>query len=176
MAVLYTVKRTGGFADAVVTEGGKEVAQIRPKGTGTFELESADGALWRLDPRVAGEIRPFSLVVTPASGTGTPVLRIQNHVFQHGGRFYMLMGIPEDRHPKDHLIGGRFIIRLDRFPFTNMEDIDRETWGRLRRLRGVSVGEIGGLGLDGHTVELSDELGPIGLQLAAASYLLYSTA
>jgi hypothetical protein len=38
------------------------------------------------------------------------------------------------------------------------------------------VGEVSGLGIDGHHVKVEKELEDIGLQLAASSYLIYSTA
>jgi hypothetical protein len=176
MPVEYTIRRTGKTYEAVISSEGKEVASISAGEGLTRTLEAAGDGSWRLDPRVHGEVRPFSMNVTAAEGDAEPVLTIRNHVFRHGGKFYMLTGIPEDLPPANHMLGGRYICRLDRFPFHDLETIDGETWGRLKRQRGPAVGEIDGLGLEGHRVKLSEELQGIGLQLAAASYLLYSTA
>jgi hypothetical protein len=175
MAVKFNVKRVGGVADAVITSEGKEVATMSRRADRRFELSIMEDGSWTLDPRVNGEVRPFSLEATSHDLPSVPVLTIMNHVFQYRRNFYLMMGIPEDVHPRDHLLGGRHIIRLDKFPFSTLGEVDRETWGRLKRLRGVSVGQIAGLGLDGHSVELTDELKEIALPLAAASYLLYST-
>ena len=170
------MRREGKVSDASILEGGREVARIAPHGGMAYRMEAPGDGSWDLDPRVSGEVRPFSLEVTAAGDSGSRVLTILNHIFVHAGAFYMFMGVPEHVHPRDHILGQRFIIRLDKFPFSSLEEVDRETWGRLRRLRGVSVAEMRGLGPDGHTVKLSEELRPIGLILAAASYLLYSTA
>jgi hypothetical protein len=113
--------------------------------------------------------------VTALEGEHEPLLTIRNHVFFHGSKAYYLTGIPEDVRPANHILGRRHISRLDKFPFSRLEDIDMETWGRLRRHRGVSVGTIDGLGLDRLRVSLSGELEDVGLPLSAASYLLYST-
>jgi hypothetical protein len=44
------------------------------------------------------------------------------------------------------------------------------------RFREVPVGEISGLGIQGHHVKVDKELEDIGLLIAARSYLIYSTA
>lgn len=141
----------------------------------SFRLESTAKETWELNPRVHGEVRPFSMNVTASGDQKGPVLTIRNHVFFHGGRAYLLTGIPEDVSPADHVLGKRHVSRLDKFPFSSLESIDSETWGRLKRHRGVSVGTFGGLGLGEFRVMLSQELQDVGLPLAAASYLLYST-
>lgn len=171
----FIVRRSKG-AVAIVSSDGKDVATMRPLASGGFELEMASGGEWTLGPRVKGEVRPFSLEIAPLGSPPTQTLTIRSHVFQYGGRFYMMKGTPEDVHPRDHVLGERHIIRLSKFPFSSLDEVDRETWGRLGRLRGESVGKIGGLGVEGHTVELSDELEGIGVLLAAASFLLYSAA
>ena len=174
--VEYAVKRTGKTSDAVIRSGGTKVASLRDEGNLLFRLESTSNGNWKLNPRVHGEIRPFSMNVTTSGGSEEPVLTIRNHVFRHNGKTYILSGIPEDVRPAEHILGGRHICRLDTFQFSNLEDIDLETWGRLRRHRGVSVGTVEGFGLGEYKVRLSEELEDIGLQLSAASYLLYATA
>ncbi len=176
-SVTYTVKRTRGPSEAVINSGGKEVARIRPVGKHMFSLETNEGMRLLLDPHVHAEIRPFSLNITAHSeGRTEQVLTIRNHIFKHAGEFYMLTNVPEGMHPADHILGRRYICRLVNFPFSDIADVDHETWGRLRRNRGAVVGEMDGLGLEGHTVRLSSELQDISLPLAASSYLLYSTA
>ena len=48
---------------------------------------------------------------------------------------------------------------------------------KLKRFRGVPVGEASGLGAtpEGHHVKVNDELDDIGLFLAAISYLMYAS-
>ncbi|MDE1853331.1 MAG: hypothetical protein KGI38_06245 [Thaumarchaeota archaeon] len=174
MKAEYIVKRTGRVFDAVISSNGRTVATLSRENS--LRLSSAAGEAWTLDPRVRGEIKPFSMRVTLSNGPEEPVLTIMNHVFFHNAKAYMLTGIPEDLHPADHILGRRHVNRMDKFPFSSLEEIDRETWGRLKRYRGVSVGTIDGLGLDGFKVELSSELEAIALPLTAAAYLLYSTA
>lgn len=176
MSIEYTIKRAGKPSDAVISSGGTKVANLRGEGNLLFRLEAAGEGDWKLDPRVHGEIRPFSMNVTAGAGSEEPVLTIKNHVFRHDRKMYMLSGIPEDVHPAEHVLGGRHITRLDQFEFSRLEDIDMETWGRLRRHRGVSVGTIEGFGLEEYKVKLSKELQDIGLPLSAASYILYATA
>lgn len=171
----FNVRGVGKVPDAVVSEGGREEARVSGGEGQSFRLESEDGRSWDLDPRVHGEIRPFSMRVSATGRPGEPVLTIRNHVFFHGGKPYMMTGIPEDVTPADHVLGRRHINRLDTFPFSTLEEIDPETWGRLRRHRGVSVGTFDGLGLKEFRVRLAEELGGIALPLVAASYLLYST-
>ena len=168
----YTVRRSGKPSDAVIWRGGERMATLRGEGSLSFRLESVAKGSWLLDPRVHGEIRPFSMNVT---ADGEAVLTIRNHVFFHGSKAFMLTSIPEDVHPAEHVFGKRHINRLEKFPFSRLEDIDLQTWGRLRNQRGVSVGTIDGFGMDEITVTLSPELEDFGLQLSAASYLLYST-
>ena len=171
----YAVRRVGRTSDADISSGGMRVATLRGEGNQRFRLDSTAKESWVLDPRVHGEIRPFSMNVTVSGSPREPVLTIRNHVFFHNAKAYMLTAIPEDVHPAEHVLGTRHVSRLDKFPFARLEDVDLQTWGRLRRHRGVSVGTIGGLGLDEFRVTLSEELQDIGLQLSAASYLLYST-
>ena len=169
----YEVTRTGRVSDAAVRADGANVGSIHAKGERVFMLESNRGS-WLLDPRVHGEIRPFSMRIS-GIGTSAPDLTIRNGVFFHDSRTYMMTGIPEDVHPKEHLLGRRYISRLDNFPFSDLEGIDHETWGRLKRHRGVTVGTMERLRLDKLKVELAGELEDIGLPLSATAYLLYST-
>jgi len=57
-----------------------------------------------------------------------------------------------------------------------LTDLDHHIKHKLRRYRGVAVGEVSGLGIDGHHVKVEKELEGIGLLIAASSYLIYSTA
>ena len=170
----YAVRRGGKTSDASVSLGGERVATLRGGENLQFRLDSSTGS-WVLDPRVHGEVRPFSMNVTAVGPSREPVLTIRNHVFFHDAKAHMLTAIPAEVHPAEHVFGARHINRLERFPFTRLEDVDLQTWGRLRGLRGISVGTIDGLGLEEFRVTLSPELQDIGLQLSAASYLLYST-
>jgi hypothetical protein len=176
MLLRFIIRANGGTKNAIVESEGKKVADLRRGQYTQFSLESELGRNWVLDPRVHGEIRPFSMVVVLPGQPDAPVLTIRNHVFFHRSKAYLLTGIPEDVRPGEHLLGKRHVSRLDSFPFTKLEDIDLETWGRLRRNRGASVGTIDGVGQESFRVELSPELEDIGLPLAAAAYLLYTTA
>ena len=129
-----------------------------------------------MDPRVHGEIRPFSMSVTPPGGGEVPSLTIRDHLFFHRQRAYLLTGIPEEVHPADHLVGKRHVSRLDTFPFSTLEEVDAETWGRLRRHRGVAVGIVEETEPGHYRVALSQELEEIGLPLAAASFLLFTAS
>jgi hypothetical protein len=174
--VSFTVKRSGRPAEATVTSGSTTVAHLQADESRAL-LTATDGRRWVMDPRVQGEVRPFSLAVSEETPSGPePVFTIRSHLFEHGEQMYMLTNIPEGLHPAEHGSGRRYICRLVNFPFKTVSEIDHETWGRLRRHRGVPVGEVDGLGHYGHTVRLGEELRDIALPLAVASYLLYSTA
>ena len=88
----------------------------------------------------------------------------------------MLTNHPEGKHWNEYVSGIRYISRLDNFPYSDLREIDHHVKHELLRFRGVSVGEVSGLGIQGHHVKLGKELEVIGLQLAASSYLIYSTA
>jgi hypothetical protein len=173
--VHFSVRRTGRPSDAAIWREGAREGTLGREGALLFRLASAANEVWILDPRVHGEIRPFSMAVTASVPGGRAVLTIRNHVFFHHATPYMITSIPEDMHPAEHLLGMRHINRLENFPFSRLEDIDLETWGRLRRQRGTSVGTIEGLGADEFRVALGGELADLGMPLAATSYLLYST-
>ena len=139
-----------------------------------------------MTPRVDGEVRPFSMIAYETKGgdtqetnntiDGKEVLKIRNNLFWYNGSLYMLNSLPEGKLPRDHITGIRFISKLVNFPYNSHQEIDPETWERLGRHRGQQVGELSGLGRsDGHKVKLASELEGIGIPLAAASYLIYST-
>jgi hypothetical protein len=61
----------------------------------------------------------------------------------------MLASTPEGRPLGEFLLGKRYICKLNNFPFTDLTEIDHETRSKLRRFRGVQVGELEGLGKGG---------------------------
>jgi methyl coenzyme M reductase gamma subunit len=87
----------------------------------------------------------------------------------------MFKSLPEGKSLKHHMSGTKYICRLVNFPYHDVSEIDLETRERLSRYRGVDVGTLSGLGKLKHQVRLGEELADLGLQLSAASYLLYST-
>lgn len=172
----YLVKRTGQPWDAVIYLAGSQVGSIRKGDNLSYVLASKDGREWKMEARVHGEVRPFSLAIFADGSHPSDVLTISDHLFKHKGKFYMLTNSPEGRPLADFALGKRYICRLDNFPFSDLREVDHETKGRIDRYRGVPVGEMDGLGTEGHKVTLSAELEDIGLQLSAASYLIYATA
>jgi hypothetical protein len=178
----YTVKETGAPWRARICVGSEDVAEIRMLDDRTFLLVAKDGDEWALNARVYGEVRPFSMIVNRSKAhdardavAGTAVLTIRDRLFLHDGKFYMLGCAPEGRPLQDFLLGKRYICRLDGFPFSDLTQVDDETRSRLRRFRGVPVGELEGPGMGGYHVHLSDELDNVSLPLSASCYLLYST-
>lgn len=180
----FIVKASGRQRRATICRGDEEVAEIKLLKDLTYVLAAKDGGEWALSTRVNGEIKPFSMAVRQLkvrnahdSASGATTLTIRDHLFLHNGRFYVLGGTPEGRPPKEFLLGKSYICRLDGLPFSELNDVDHETKSRLTsRFRGAPVGEVEGLGKEGHHVRLSGELEDIGLPLAASCYLLYSTA
>ena len=173
----YLVKSLGGGRGTAIFAGEGEVARLtRESESGLFTLEAKDGKrVWVLDPRVNGEVRPFSLMATRVGEEKEePELVIRNHLFEYRGKHYLFAGVPEGRPLGDLLSGKRYICRLDALESLH-GDIDHMTWHSLRRIRGPVVGELDGVGAMGHHVLLSRELEPIGLLLSAASYIMYST-
>jgi hypothetical protein len=160
---------------------GEEVAEIK-KGEDqkSFKLiRKNDGLKWTLTKKVHGEFRPFSIAVLNQNGDNDinkEVLTIREHLFKYGGKFYMLTNHPEGKHWNEYLSGIRYISRRDNFPYSDLMEIDHNIKHELLRYRVVPVGEVSGLGIDGHHVKVEKELEDIGLQLAASSYLIYSTA
>ncbi|MGI0079694.1 MAG: hypothetical protein ACRECH_08720 [Nitrososphaerales archaeon] len=156
------------------------IATIQRQRTGDALLVANDGAEWKMTQRVDGELRPFSMLVESIRGAEiytTPeiVLKIRSHLFFHNGKMYMLSNVPEGRTQHHAMKGPRFISRLDNFPYEDPSKVDPETQNRLRRFRGVPVGEISGLGQIGHRVRIEPELEDIGLPLSASAFLLYTT-
>jgi hypothetical protein len=162
---------------------GEQVAKIRKGKDLTLKLvDNRDGHEWILTNKVHGQIRPFSVSIVEEEHKGKEegsgeLFTIREHVFKHKDKFYMLTNHPEGRPWHDYLGGTRYICRLDNFPYKDLKEIDNLTKHKLRRFRGVPVGEATGLGVhDGHRVKINKELGDIGLFIAASSYLIYSTA
>jgi hypothetical protein len=182
-AAEYLVTRPGRSWDAKVFESGEEVAEIQ-KGEGpTSVMKTKGGETLILSRTVNGEIKPFSLEMTvlksgEAQGGegGITAFTIRDHLFEHHGKIYMLTNSPQGRPLREFLLGKRYICRLDNFPSSRLAEMDHETRSSLRRFRGVPAGEMDGIGTEGHHVRLSEELEDIGMPLAAACYLLYSTA
>jgi hypothetical protein len=168
--------------DAKVFLDGKQIAEIKKGENMSFKLiSSTDCHEWTLTNKVHGEFRPFSISILDQNkgdkGTGgQEVFTIREHLFKHKGKFYMLTNHPEGRHWNDYLSGPRYISRLDNFPYSDLTELDHHIKHRLRRFRGVPVGEASGLGIHSHHVKLGKELEDIGLFIAASSYLIYSTS
>lgn len=178
----YLVKRTAKPWDAKIYALGKEVADIRRGESSTYIVRTKGKDAWILSRSIKGEIKPFSMEVMAIESSqahgkgGAAELVITDHLFEHRGKVYMLTSSPEGRPLRDFVLGKRYICRLDNFPLSGLAEIDYETRSRLRKFRGVPVGEMDGLGTEGHHVRLSEELEDIGLPLSASCYLLYSTA
>jgi hypothetical protein len=172
----YIVKRTGAFWEADVLLDKKPVAKLT-KGDGiAFLVKGKDGSAFFLDPRVNGKIRPFSMIIYQGERPGgNIVLKIRNNLFSHNGQMYLMKNVPEGRKARDHLLGPKYITRLVNFPFEDPDDVDVHTSERLGRHRGVKVGEMSGLGINGHIVKVDGELDDIGLPLSVASYLIYAS-
>jgi hypothetical protein len=153
-------------------------AELKKINKERYDLSEQDRE-WFLSRRVDGEVSPFSIA---AFGTtrkdhkdAREVLKIEDHLFMHNGNFYLLGGIPEGGQPSNHLVGSKYICRLTNFPFSHPDEVDAQTKHRLKKHRGVPVGEFYGLGSKGFHIILEDEVGDIGLPLAASTYLIYSS-
>jgi hypothetical protein len=180
MTWVYEVKRTGKPWEAQILLNDKHAGELRAGKGYTFILESVDGSGWRLTNHVHGERRPFSMRTERITSVkrrpdGDSEFLVKNHLFEHDGKFYLLGGTPVDSSRSETLLGRRYIVRIDGFPYKRIEDIDELTMSRLIHHRGTVVGEISGLGLQSHQVKIGKELAGIGLVLAACSYLMYST-
>ncbi|MDG6949427.1 MAG: hypothetical protein JRM77_06240 [Nitrososphaerota archaeon] len=169
----FVVRATERQSARVLIDG-KEVATIGPDGKAIFRVRSVSLGDWKVELRDDGQVRPFSAEITSA-GTNGVAVKIRNHLFFYKGAAYLLTGIPEEVKPADHVLGKRHVSRLDSFPFSRLDDVDLETWGRLRLHRGTSVGEIYGASPQEFRVTLSGELLEIGLPLSATLYLLYNS-
>jgi hypothetical protein len=193
LASKFTIKKGPTQWEAkVFSEDGKEqVAEIR-KGEGPeFRMQNKkDKREWVLSNRIDGEHRRFSFSVKEAKKEkeggqeeGAALLVIRDGIFKHNGKFYMLANNPEGRSWKDYVDNPiRYISRLDGFPHLDESEMDKNKHDqhlrqKIKRFRGVPVGEASGLGAtpEGHNVKVNDELDDIGLFIAATSYLIYAT-
>jgi hypothetical protein len=195
----FTIKRGPAQWDArIFSENGEEIAAIT-KGEGLeFKLISRkDNREWVLSNKVDGEHRRFSFSVREAEKKETKagerrgkeeednaLLIVRDNIFMHNSKFYMLANHPEGKSWHNYVNSPiRCISRLDNFPYSNVSEIDENKHHlslrhKLKRFRGVPVGEASGLGTtrEGHHVKVNDELDDIGLFLAATSYLMYASA
>ena len=164
-------------------EGGEEIAEIKKAGDQkSFKLLAKDGREWIITKSIHGKFRPFSISVIEQGKdkdkANREVLTIIEHIFKHGDKFYMLTNHPEGKHWNEYPRSGpRYISRLDNFPYSDIHELDYHIKHKLRRFRGIPVGEASGLGIHGgHRVKIDNELKDISLPIAVSSYLLYSTA
>jgi hypothetical protein len=203
----FTIKKRGSTQwDArIFSENGEEVAEII-KGEGfDFKLISQkDNREWVLTNKIDGQHRRFSFSVREVQKKGkeevnageprgkgegeeeegNPLLIIHDNIFVHNGKFYMLANHPEGKSWHNYVNSPvRYISRLENFPYSNVSEMHENKHhqnlrDKLKRFRGVPVGEASGLGAtpEGHRVKVNDELDDIGLFLAATSYLLYASA
>ncbi|HEY7078323.1 MAG TPA: hypothetical protein VH500_01400 [Nitrososphaeraceae archaeon] len=162
--------------EATIALNGMQIAKITKGDNLTFKLVSErDDREWIFSSKVHGEFRPFSLSISEIiNGKVTEVLTIREHLFRYNDKFYMLTNHPEGKSWNEYLSSPRYISRLDNFPFRDLLDIDHHTRQRIKRFRGIPVGEASGLGSSNHSVKVSSELKEIGLLIAAASFILYS--
>ena len=178
MSSEYVIKGAKPWESKIFSHD-EEIAEIKKGDGASFKLISKDGRQWTITNRVHGEIRPFSLTVLQDQNGGKEankeVFTIREHLFKYRDKFYMLTNHPEGRPWHEYLSGPRYISRLDNFPYSDLSEFDHHIRHRLKRFRGVQVGEALGLGIQGHRVKVDIELEDIGLLIAACSYLLYST-
>ncbi|MGI0090099.1 MAG: hypothetical protein ACREBS_00170 [Nitrososphaerales archaeon] len=184
---------------AKILENQREMASFQKIGNGIFALQErgngGENLSWTLSIKVDGEMRPFSMACyrTSSSNDNKPVevqqtgmtllqpealcLKIKDHIFSHNNNFYSIgEAVPEGASPRDCISGSKYISRLINFPFSHVDHVDEETKHQMKRYRGMAVGEISGLGAEGFHLKLyGDELSDIGLQLAASTYLIYTT-
>jgi hypothetical protein len=193
----FTVKKGPAQWEAkIFSEDGKEIAELEKRGgkeRPEFRLFSKkDSHAWALTNKIDGEHRRFSFSIKEIEnqeGGGErrekdALLTVRDNIFEHNGNFYMLANYPEGKSWHDHVNSPvRYISRLDNFPYSDVSDMDENKHHqnlrqKLKRFRGVPVGEASGLGVTpkGHHVKVNDELDDIGLFLAAISYLIYASA
>ncbi len=203
MSSEYVIKKGPGKWEAKIFSGdANEVAEIKRIGDKLggqnleFRLSSKiDDREWLLTNKIDGEHRRFSLSVKEM-GTSEEeeeedgltekdaLLTVRDNIFEHNGRFYMLANHPEGKSWNDYVNSPvRYISRLDNFPYSNVSEMEENNHHqslrhKLKRFRGVPVGEASGLGAaaEGHQVKVNDELDDIGLFLAATSYLMFASA
>jgi hypothetical protein len=193
----FTIRRGPTQWDAkIFSENGEEIAEIK-KGEG-LELKlisQKENREWMLTSKVDGQHRRFSFSVREAEKKeakaggakekdNNALLIIRDNIFMHNGKFYMLANHPEGKSWQNYVNSPvRYISRLDNFPYSDVSEMDENKHHqnlrhKLKRFRGVPVGEASGLGTtpEGHHVKVNDELRDIGLFLAATSYLMYASA
>lgn len=168
----YVVKRKGSPRTAEIFCEGKLLATLREAEDHASVLSTLDGTKYLFSPKVDGKIHPFSITVY--DGSDAAILKIMGNLFSFRNNIYIIGGIPEGKNPKD-MRRTKYICRLVNFPFQDIDSIDVHVREKLRRHRGVEVGEISGLGVFGHKVSVNLELKEIALPLSVACYLLYST-
>ncbi|MFL6372417.1 MAG: hypothetical protein ACJ70P_04725 [Nitrososphaera sp.] len=195
----YVIKKGPSKWEAkIFSSNANEVAEIKRIGDKLrgqnleFILSSKkDDHEWLLTNKIDGEHRRFSFSVKEL-GTSEEerltekdaLLTVRDNIFTHNGKFYMLANHPEGKSWNDYVNSPvRYISRLDNFPYSNVSEMEENKHHqslrhKLKRFRGVPVGEASGLGAaaEGHQVKVNDELDDIGLFIAATSYLMYSSA
>lgn len=192
----FTVRRGPTHWDAkIFSENGEEIARILKGEDLEFKLISQkDNREWLLTNKIDGQHRRFSFSVREpekkeakaperSGKEGDVLLVIHDNIFMHKGNFYMLANHPEGDSWANYINSPvRYISRLDNFPYSNISEMDENKHHqnlrhKLKRFRGVPVGEASGLGAtpEGHHVKVNDELDDIGLFLAATSYLMYAS-
>src|SRR5215213_9384810 len=164
---------------------------------GVQTISQKDNRKWVLTNKIDGEHRRFSFSVKEAEKKeakagerrgkeeeDNTLLMVRDNIFMHNGKFYMLANHPGGKSWHNYVNSPvRYISRLDNFPYSNVSEMDESKHHqnlrhKLKRFRGVPVGEASGLGVtpEGHRVKVNDELDDIGLFLAATSYLMYASA
>jgi hypothetical protein len=190
----FTIKKGPTQWEAkIFSENGKEVAEIKKRGEQSeFRLLTKnDNHEWVLTNKIDGEHRRFSFSIREVEKQQEQgqrekdvLLTVRDNIFKHNGMFYMLANHPEGKSWHNYVNNPvRYISRLDNFPYSDVSEMDENKHHqnlrqKLKRFRGVPVGEASGLGTtpEGHHVKVNDELDDIGLFLAATSYLMYASA
>jgi hypothetical protein len=190
----FTIKKGPRQWEAkIFSENKKEVAEIKKIGEQLeFRLLSKkDSHEWVVTNKIDGEHRRFSFSVREAERQEEEgqrekdtLLTVRDNIFKHNGKFYMFANHPEGKSWHNYVNNPvRYISRLDNFPYLDVSEMDESKHHqnlrqKLKRFRGVPVGEASGLGTtpEGHHVKVNDELDDIGLFLAATSYLMYASA
>ena len=160
---------------ATVSCDSVRVAQLKRLEKGEARLLSNDGKSFRISNVVNGHVRPFSLQIIDEE-SDKAALTVKDHLFSCGGTIFMIGNVPESRTYRDTLSGPKYIAELPNFPFSDLDEVDPETKNRLRRHRGIQVGEMSGIGEYGHIVKLEGKLEGIGLLVSVACCILYTTA
>ena len=187
----FVVKRESKHPAARIFSGKEEIAKLRKEGPDFKLLMLKDGDEWMLTNKVHGELRPFSFSVSKSAKSahdkfeeksiGNEVFVVRNQLFKHNGKIYMLACNPEGHDWNEHVHRAvKHVCRLDNISYDDLSQIDyqhRDFRDKIKRLRGTSVGEASGLGMEekGHHVRLDSELEGVGIFIAAISYLLYAS-